>query len=229
MKLLLMGCEYAGTTTLAYGIKDWALQSLGIDIRLIHDHFKIPDTAPHGEPLTREDIEGFQALTPRMIEVIQRHNIYYHTPGEKSSGDGITIGLHFDEMVYGPLYWGYGSKGMIGDRAVIAKHIEHSIMQWAPDTVLVHVDASPRVIAARMKADPHPYPVVQKKDIEYVLQRFEEEAFASLLGHRITINTSTFTVDESLAELTEKLYPLLTESDRSKMIMHQGSHYGSLT
>ena len=227
MKLLLMGCEYSGTTTLAYGIKDWALETLGIDVRIVHDHFKIPDTAPHGEPLSDEDIESYRALTPRMMEVIQRHNIYYHTPGEGSSGDGITVGLHFDDMVYGPLYWGYGKKGMIGDRAVIAKHIEHSIMKWAPETSLVHVKTSPEVIANRMKSDPHPFPVVQEKDIEHVLERFEEEAFAPLLGGRITLDTSTATVEESLAEFAEKVQPLLTESDRSRMLMRQGSRDGA--
>ena len=220
MRLLMIGCEYVGTTTLAYAIKDWAADTMGIDIRIVHDHFKIPDTQPHGSALTQDELRQFQSLSPRMTEVIQRHNIYYHTPQGPSEGhgSGITVGLHFDDMIYGPLYWGYGKKGQIGDRAVIAKHIEHSIMKWAPQTSLVLVKASPEVIARRMREAPHPYQVVQEKDIEHVLQRFEEESWASLLGNRITLDTSEATVEESVAEFADKLQPLLTPHDLERML-----------
>jgi len=218
MKLLLVGCEYAGTTTLADAIREWAGPAMNIDFRIIHDHFKIPDTKPHGEPLTEEEIAQFAALSPRLTEVIQRHDIYYHTPGEGSSGDGITIGLHIDEAIYGPLYWDYGKTGVIGDRDVIGRHIEHSIEKWAPETVLVHVKASPEVIARRMREDPHPYPVVLEKDIEHVLNRFEQEVRRSLIGLRLDLDTSTSTVDETLAEFAEKIQDFLTPNDLTRML-----------
>jgi hypothetical protein len=158
-----------------------------------------------------------------MTEVIQRHNIYYHTPKEVPSkaGNVIFIGLHIDDAVYAPLYWGYGGKGIIGERAIISMHIEHAIMKFTPETVLVHLKADPEVIAERMKSDTHPYPVVQEKDIEHVLSRFEEENWHSLLGNRITLDTSRSTVQETVAEFAEKIVPHLTESDRSRMLLHR--------
>ena len=223
MKLLMIGCEYAGTTTLADALKEWFAETMGANIRIIHDHFKIPDNKPHGDALTEEEIQQLQALSPRVMEVVQRHNIYYHTPQGPSggSGSGITIGLHFDDLVYGPLYWGYGKPGSIGDRRVIAKHIEHSVMKWAPDTVLVLMKATPDVIIRRMREAPHPYPVVQGKDVEHVLQRFEEEAWASLLGRRITLDTSTATVEQTVADFAGQALSLLTDEDRTAMLLFQ--------
>ena len=154
MRLLLVGCEYSGTTTLADAIMAWAMDEMDIDFRHFHDHFKIPDTKPHGGPLTDEEIARFAALSPRMTEAIQRHDLYYHTPREGPSGDGLFIGLHIDEKIYGPLYWGYGLKGELGDRDGVARSIERSIMKWAPETVPVHVKASPEVIARRMREAP---------------------------------------------------------------------------
>ena len=218
MRLLLAGCEYAGTTTLADAIKAWAMDAMDIDIRIIHDHFKVPDTKPHGEVLTDEEIAQFAALSPRMTEVIQRHDLYYHTPGEGKSKDGLIIGLHIDEKIYGPLYWGYGLKGVLGDREVIARHIEHSIMKWAPEMVLVHVKASPEVIARRMKEAPHPYPVVKAADIEHVLQRFAEEVRRSMIGRTVVLDTSTATVEETLAEFVDQMQKYLTPEDQVRVL-----------
>ena len=49
MKLLIVGCEYSGTTTLAHAIRDWFESITGTRIRLVHDHFKIPFTIGHAE------------------------------------------------------------------------------------------------------------------------------------------------------------------------------------
>jgi len=38
MYLILIGCEYAGTTTLAHAINEWTQESLGTEFKLIHDH-----------------------------------------------------------------------------------------------------------------------------------------------------------------------------------------------
>ena len=51
MYLILIGCEYAGTTTLAHAINEWTKESLGTEFKLIHDHYKLPDTKPHGVEL----------------------------------------------------------------------------------------------------------------------------------------------------------------------------------
>ena len=222
MRLLLNGCEYSGTTTLAEALDRWGMDVMGLGMS-IHDHFKLPDSKPHGDPLTDEEIRQFAALSPRMTEVIQRHNIYYHTPKEVPSkaGNGIIIGLHIDDAVYGPLYWDYGKKGMIGERAIISMHIEHDLMKFTPETVLVHVGADPDVIARRMEESTHPYPVVKERDIEHVLERFDEENWNSLLGNRIALDTSKATVAETVEEFAEKIVPYLTESDRAAMLLHQ--------
>ena len=223
MRLLLAGCEYAGTTTLANAIDEWAQSEMGSGFRLIHDHFKLPDTQPHGPALTDEEIAQFQALSPRMVEVIQRHDLYYHTPAESGkSGNTLIIGLHFDEAVYGPLYYDYGHKGVMGDRQVIGRHLELRFMKHAPDTVLVHVKASPEVIRRRMKESPHKHPLVQEKDVEHVLERFEEEDFNPLLTG-FALDTSTATVEESIAEFAESIQPRLTLEDRLAMWTHRQS------
>ena len=72
MRLILIGCEYAGTTTLANAINEWTQKTLGKEFSLIHDHFKLPDSKPHGPALTDAEVAQFQALSPRMTEVVQR-------------------------------------------------------------------------------------------------------------------------------------------------------------
>ena len=47
MRVIIIGCEYAGTTTLAYGVSDWAKRTIGDGFELVHDHWKIPHTINH--------------------------------------------------------------------------------------------------------------------------------------------------------------------------------------
>ena len=159
MYLILIGCEYAGTTTLAHAINEWTKESLGTEFKLIHDHFKLPDTKPHGLELTPDEIAAFQQLSPRLTEVIQRHNLYYHTPWASGSDENFMgIGLYFEELVYAPQYYGYGGRGDMGDRGVISRNLEQRILQFRPDAVLVLVEAAPDVIRKRMKESPHLLP-----------------------------------------------------------------------
>jgi len=46
MRLILIGCEYSGTTTLAHAINEWTKETMDKEFTLIHDHFKLPDTSP---------------------------------------------------------------------------------------------------------------------------------------------------------------------------------------
>ena len=41
MRLILVGCEYSGTSTLGYHISRWAKEALGDDFGF-HDHWQIP-------------------------------------------------------------------------------------------------------------------------------------------------------------------------------------------
>ena len=222
MYLILIGCEYAGTTTLAHAINAWTKESLGTEFKLIHDHYKLPDTKPHGPELTPDDIAAFQRLSPRLTEVIQRHNLYYHTPWASGSEENFMgIGLYFEELVYAPRYYGYGGRGEDGDRGVISRLLEQRILQFRPDAVLILVEAAPDVIRKRMAASPHPYPVVPEEDVEQIIQRFEEEFENSLIRQRFRLDTSTATVAESVAEFAARIQPYLTESDLLRLTLQQ--------
>ena len=67
MRLILNGCEYAGTTTLAGSISKWATELMG-GILGFHDHWKIPHISHH--PHTDEENEQFLALSPRLKESV---------------------------------------------------------------------------------------------------------------------------------------------------------------
>ena len=69
MRLVIVGCEYSGTTTLAHAINDWATETMGVGFRLIHDHFKQPDTNPHGPALTEDELAQVQALSASGFEM----------------------------------------------------------------------------------------------------------------------------------------------------------------
>ncbi|SVB75148.1 uncharacterized protein METZ01_LOCUS228002 [marine metagenome] len=75
-------------------------------------------------------------------------------------------------------------------------------------------------IKARMDENPHEYQIVQKQDIEYVLERFEEEYGNSLIGRRFVLDTSYVNISDTLSEFQEKIEPLLTDQDRLRMLAH---------
>ena len=102
VRALLIGCEYAGTTTLAEGIRSWSRKAMGQGLVAYHDHWKIPHTSGHpgfdDENLfTPEEQQQILALSPKAKEMIQRHNMAYHTtPEALRSPDYLTIGLHIE-------------------------------------------------------------------------------------------------------------------------------------
>ena len=219
MKLILIGCEYAGTTTLAIAFHEHARAHLGIDLGSIHDHWKIPYTATHyPDEITEEEAELYLALSTRQKEAWQRHNLYYHTVAEHGTPeDQIIVGFYIEDTIYADLYYGYGGPGEAGDRA--GKHapsIEERVVRLAPETVLVHVTASPDVIRRRMREQPHRRPVVPDTDVELVLDRFAAAFAASQIANKLEIDTGTATVEESVHALAEGLEPFLTDRDRAK-------------
>ena len=119
MKLILIGCEYAGTTTLAIAFHAHARAHLGIDLGSIHDHWKIPYTVTHHpDEITEEEADLYLALSTRQKEAWQRHNLYYHTVAEHGEPeDQIIVGFYIEDTIYADLYYGYGGPGEAGDRA----------------------------------------------------------------------------------------------------------------
>ena len=99
--------------------------------------------------------------------------------------------------------------------------MERTIMQFGSRTTLVHFRASPEVIRHRMDADPHPRPVLQAKDVEYVLERFQAEYERAVYFNRIELDTSTASVEDTLVEWVEKMDPYWTEIDRLRLLTHR--------
>jgi hypothetical protein len=99
-----------------------------------------------------------------------------------------------------------------------ARHLEHRLLKVAPETVLVHVQATPEAIAQRMRENPHRHAVLHERDIAYVLERFREEVWKSLIPNRITLDTSAVTVQETLTAFIDRIEVFLTLHDRLRML-----------
>ena len=153
MKLILVGCEYSGTTTLALGINGWLKEVTGSGFRLIHDHWKIPHTSGHlpedtDNFLTPEEQAQVLALSPKLKEMHQRHSLYYHTPNHPSDENKLVIGYTVDDSVYGGMYFGYGRPSDRQDRRIVAPQVEKTMLSHEPETVMVLVRArTPDVIS----------------------------------------------------------------------------------
>ena len=250
MRLILTGCEYSGTSTLAYAITKWARSVRGGDFGF-HDHWKIPHIShppyktqeesygrfsawaegcgedPTEVGLTDEEQKQFLALTPNIKEMFQRYHMDYHLQPAFYSYDHFNVvGMHIDEAVYAGLYYGYGGDGQYANRKVMARHIEERILVLAPDTVHILLKCTPEVIRERMKEHPHKNGLLQDKDVEFVLQRFEEEYDRSLIKNKFAIDTSAATVEQCLAEFVENMEPLLTDADRTRILVHKAKQKG---
>ena len=216
MRLIIVGCEYAGTTTLVDNIAAWVERAMGGQMGK-HDHWKVPQVS-HAEH-TREENLAFLALSPNLQESFQRYHMEYHMSRSfYSDPHHVMVGFHIDEAVYAPKYYGYGGHDEYGDRVRSARRIEGEILEIARDTVLVLVKASAEAIRSRMAAGPRELGVVKEKDVEFVLKRFEEEYTRSFLRQKIEIDNTDLTPEETLAQFVEQIQPHLTEGDRARIV-----------
>jgi hypothetical protein len=216
VRLIMVGCEYVGTSSLIQEISGWVERAMGGKMG-IHDHWKAPQLS-HAEH-TKEENEGFLALSPNLRESFQRYHMEYHlSPSFYHDADHTMVGFHIDEAVYAPLYYGYGAPNEYGDREQAARTTEASLLEIARDTVLILLKASPEVIRARMKADPHANALVTDGDVEKVLAAFEDQHTRSLLRKKIVIDNTDQTVAESLADFVTQIQPFLTHADRSRIL-----------
>ena len=150
MRLIIVGAEYTGKTTLVEKIVDWRDEVMGPPtpkgIVRYHDHFTLPWVG-HWDEISEEDLAKFMSLGPELKEMFQRYQFHYHLmPQLYRDTDHIMVGFHIEEAVYAPLYYGYGRAGEYGDRESLVRHIETDIIEAAPDTVLVLLKASPEVV-----------------------------------------------------------------------------------
>ncbi len=231
MKLILVGCEYSGTTTLAFKVREWVHEVIGGYVNLVHDHFKIPFTIEHSPEyapspeITPEEQAQYLALSPRIKDSVQRHNVMYHLGGFSHQDDRIVIGLHIEDAIYGPLYFGYGGDG---SRKKFAQSIDRKIMEVAPETVLGLVQASPDVIARRMGETPRENGVLREKDIKQVVDAFAREHGESRIRHKIALDTSEASVDETMKDFVRQIEAHLTDHDRTRIIIRQAEQRDSV-
>ena len=226
MRLIIIGCEYTGKTTLTQGIRNWLEQNMGSCTSSFHDHFLPWDPEEAGPKAGRVDAD-MKILTlndPGMLERYLRYVIHYHThPTFYAGPDHCLVNWYYGDAVYAPLYYGYGGSGNYPatvDRQVMARKYDSMVMQTAPDTTLVLLKASADVIRRRRQDDAAPKPYPKEQDIELVLERFDEEYSRSLIRRRMTIDTSESTPTESLEDFVKKIQTHLTSSDQLRMLTH---------
>lgn len=175
MRVIVVGCEYTGVTTLIEGIMDWGHER---DINHhLDDHFTIPDR----QHLAPEDRETMVNLSPALKERFQRMQLVYHIRLMHRFDHILLGGFHIEEAIYGPLYYYPGG---------VASEIREYEEEMPKNAILVHLTASPEVIQSRMETDPHEYSLIKKEDIPTLLDRFQEEFDASLIPNKIQIDTS---------------------------------------
>lgn len=225
MRLVITGLEYTGKTSLTLKIVELIESSTG-KRSPYHDHYW-PEIA-HPPVLSDEEEKYLLGLTPRLKEQIMRNNLDYHVRAAfygPDHPDHLVVGAHIEDAVMGPAYFGYGGpggpvpeSGLIEDRRVVNAYLEADLLERGPDTVLVHLKALPLVIARRMRGNPHRNSVLQERDIEGLLERFDDEVRNSRIAHKIEIDTSDKTAAETLSELMEKMEPHLSDVDKQRLL-----------
>ena len=88
MRLIIIGCEFTGKTTLARNLSEWMERELGSCTTSFHDHF-LPwdpaDPGPKGERID-DELKLLSLNEPSVVDKYNRYVIHYHThPGFYSS------------------------------------------------------------------------------------------------------------------------------------------------
>ncbi len=234
MRLILIGCEYTGKSTLAGNISRWMIEQMGVPLVRWHDHFVVPRLDRHTiitaddsdatigkneyDLNNDEDEEQIMSLRPNVLEQLQRHNIWRHLhPRLLSADDVLFIDFYYAEAVYAPLYYGYGEPGSFADRSERAREWDEELLACAPDMVLVLVTADPSAVAKRMAASPRARGILKEQDIPLVIERFQEEFDASLMERRLTLDTTDATPEQTLTQFVDRFRPHLGERDLQRI------------
>ena len=171
MRLMLIGCEYSGGSTMARAIGEWLLRERAATGVRVHDHWVYPYIAdqdpstcfvlgPDGivseewryrsgysdAAMSEERASDVRAMPAWLLEQMQRALIWrhmHHTVIDEEVSDSIQVGLYYAEAVYAPLYYGYG-RDSFSDRRRRAREWDRALLEIAPETVLVLLRASRR-------------------------------------------------------------------------------------
>ena len=239
MRLLIIGCEYAGKQTLAAGISRWMIRTMGVPYARWHDHYVVPhldghtivrrdeDAAAPGKDEadlnTAADEVQILSLRPGVLEQLQRHMIWRHLhPDMYRDDDVLSINHYYADAVYAPIYHGYGEPGSFADRRQRARAWDVELLELAPGTVLVLVEADTETIRRRMAESPARKGPLLKADVPLVLQRFREEFDESLLHIKIALDTSDSSPDQTLARFVKEVEPYLSHVDRLRILSGPG-------
>jgi shikimate kinase len=206
LKLILIGCEYAGKSTLAKKLVNWG-KSHDMQFHL-DDHFTIPDAS-----LPDEDRKTMLTLSPQFKERFQRFQDVYHVRILRKYRDAIEVGFYSENKIYGPLYYGYQSNFLA------IRHGRRLEKELPNETILVLLIAIPSEIIKRMTSHPHAYQVIKQKDIPELLEKFEEEYQSTTIHAKIKIDTTSLTPDQVLQEVLTKARCFLPPDDLIRMMM----------
>ena len=199
MRLIVVGCENVGKTTLVNNLQEWG-KGTGFHFHM-DDHFTIPD-AKH---LSDDERQRMMDLGPVMKERYQRFQIYYHLPVLHRYDHVLITGFHIEESVYGPKY--YYDREPPG---LYPRKIEHDFPE---DTILVLLKAKLEVLGDRMKKSGNPFPVVAETELEEVSKLFEAEYGRSWMQRKVQIDTSDLSPSEVLDECLRLIRPQLSSRD----------------
>ena len=230
MRILMVGCEYTGTTTLAVEISKWIERVVGGVIHgglAFHDHFKGVEAGHIGtegpKELSEEDLKDYFSWSDRHRQSYKHYLMTYHVQETfiKVDPHHLMIGMHIDDEIFGMRYLGYDEGGKPGFFRLMSIHTESKIMEHGPDTILMLVKASPEVVRKRMRDNPHPHGMLKDGDVEDVLAQFEdlyEKSNVGVLGRRFILDTSNATIEETMAEFVEKITPHLSRTDQLRIM-----------
>ena len=228
MKLIIIGCEYTGTTTLSKNLFEWSQKNMTDEIPGVHDHWKIPDVWGHPlsksklKRMTAEEQEQVLNLSPRLLENMQRQSLYYHMPRNVNNDHYIVVGHYIEEGIYAPIYFNYGIQDSdYVDRSVVMEAVEKEILRVCPEIVLVLLTASKETIEYRLQTKPHNPSVITKNDITQISKRFLEEFEKSSILNKIKIETSQKTEQETLDEFLEKHQEFMSDHDKLSILLKQ--------
>ena len=227
MRLIVIGCEYAGKATLAVQLSKWMMGTMGLPRVRWHAHFElwhanrdivVPSPKQTWAPDKRE-IEELTGLSPRLRERLQRHMIWRHLYPDmyRETGDCLMVSFYYAEAVYAPMYYGYGEPGTAADRRRRARAWDAEVMLNAPDTVLVLLGASPEAIVKRMRDDPRLGCPLREEDVPQVLAHFEEEYTNSLILRRFALDTTDTSPAGTLNAFVRQMKPYFSQVDHLRI------------